>query len=77
VKSNTEYWSAKRARNKARDMRHTIALEAAGWTVLTIWAIGFGLFPPDVRAFKGHGALLCMAALTSARRLIWQFRNGA
>lgn len=31
VKSNTECWSAKRARNKARDMRHRIALEAAGW----------------------------------------------
>jgi DNA mismatch endonuclease, patch repair protein len=37
VRSNTEYWFAKRARNKARDIRDRIALEAAGWMVLTIW----------------------------------------
>lgn len=37
VKSNVAYWSAKLSRNKARDVRHAAALEAAGWTVLTVW----------------------------------------
>lgn len=37
VKSNTGYWSAKIAGNKERDERHRTALEAAGWTVLTVW----------------------------------------
>lgn len=37
VKSNTGYWSAKVAGNKERDERHRATLEAAGWTVLTVW----------------------------------------
>lgn len=35
--SNVDYWNAKFARNIARDKRTTEALEASGWTVVTIW----------------------------------------
>lgn len=38
VKSNTAYWSAKIAGNRARDDRHRAALKAAGWAVYVIWA---------------------------------------
>lgn len=36
-KTNATYWSAKIARNRARDARHTAALDAAGWRVLVVW----------------------------------------
>ena len=36
-KSNVSYWSPKLARNKARDAERVVALEKAGWKVLTIW----------------------------------------
>jgi DNA mismatch endonuclease, patch repair protein len=36
-KSNVSYWSPKLARNKSRDAERVIALEKAGWKVLTIW----------------------------------------
>ena len=35
--SNTDYWEAKFARNKARDERVQEELEAAGWKVVVIW----------------------------------------
>lgn len=35
--TNTAYWDAKIATNKARDRRNTKALQSAGWTVLRIW----------------------------------------
>ncbi|SRR5258708_6035503 len=34
---NATYWVAKLRRNVERDLRHTLALEAAGWTVLRFW----------------------------------------
>lgn len=37
VKSNVVYWSAKLARNKARDAGNQRRLAALGWTTLTIW----------------------------------------
>jgi DNA mismatch endonuclease (patch repair protein) len=37
AKTNAGYWSAKIARNVARDARHLAALRAAGWRVLTVW----------------------------------------
>jgi DNA mismatch endonuclease (patch repair protein) len=37
VKSNASFWTGKVAGNRARDGRNVAALEAAGWTVLTIW----------------------------------------
>jgi len=34
---NSDYWQAKLDRNVARDQRQRASLEAAGWTVLTVW----------------------------------------
>lgn len=36
-KDNAAYWSAKIARNRARDAGHVIALRHAGWAALTLW----------------------------------------
>lgn len=36
-KSNADYWTAKIARNMARDRQARDALEAQGWTVVTVW----------------------------------------
>lgn len=36
-KANAEYWSAKIARNMARDAAAREALAAMGWSVLTLW----------------------------------------
>jgi DNA mismatch endonuclease, patch repair protein len=36
-KSRIDFWTAKFAENVARDARQLDALEADGWTVLTIW----------------------------------------
>ncbi len=36
-KANAAYWSAKIARNRARDARNVAALTAEGWRVLVLW----------------------------------------
>lgn len=36
-KTRTEWWAAKLARNKARDVEVRAELEAAGWRVFVIW----------------------------------------
>ena len=36
-KQNRDYWTAKVARNRARDVANREALEAAGWRVETLW----------------------------------------
>lgn len=36
-KQNRDYWTAKVARNRARNSRATEALVAAGWRVETVW----------------------------------------
>jgi DNA mismatch endonuclease, patch repair protein len=36
-KANRAYWTAKIARNRARDTAARAALEAAGWRVETVW----------------------------------------
>jgi DNA mismatch endonuclease (patch repair protein) len=36
-KANRDYWLSKVARNRARDLAHTAALQAGGWRVLTVW----------------------------------------
>lgn len=36
-KTNKAYWSPKLKRNRERDARHLMELQAAGWDVLTIW----------------------------------------
>jgi DNA mismatch endonuclease, patch repair protein len=35
--SNTEFWKSKLEGNVRRDQRHSSALRAAGWRVLTVW----------------------------------------
>lgn len=35
--SNVEFWNTKLDRNLARDRANRTALEAAGWTVVTVW----------------------------------------
>lgn len=35
--ANREWWAAKLARNRERDLETTAALEAAGWNVVRIW----------------------------------------
>jgi len=39
-KQNGDYWVAKVARNRARDIRSAEALAALGWRVLTLWECG-------------------------------------
>lgn len=36
-KSKQDYWLPKLEANEGRDRRNVAALEAAGWTVLTVW----------------------------------------
>lgn len=36
-RTRNDFWGKKLAENVARDRRQTLALEAAGWTVLRIW----------------------------------------
>ena len=36
-KSNLEYWKPKIVANRKRDSENNSALEAMGWTVVTIW----------------------------------------
>lgn len=37
AKTNTDFWAAKLAGNRARDERVSMLLEEAGWTVLRFW----------------------------------------
>ena len=39
-KRNREYWTAKVARNRARDASSRQALEGQGWKVLVLWECG-------------------------------------
>ncbi len=36
-KQNRDYWTAKIGRNRERDAASTAALEALGWTPMTVW----------------------------------------
>jgi DNA mismatch endonuclease (patch repair protein) len=36
-KANTDYWTSKIGRNRARDTRTAAALEAMGWRAVTVW----------------------------------------
>ena len=36
-KANRDYWTAKVARNRARDIAAREALKASGWRVETLW----------------------------------------
>jgi len=37
IKNRAEWWAAKLARNKARDLEVNRALRNAGWRVLRVW----------------------------------------
>ena len=39
-KTNADYWSAKLARNRARDAENLAALAALGWRAVTLWECG-------------------------------------
>lgn len=41
-KTNVDFWRGKFARNVERDIRKTEELEAAGWTVVTVWECEIG-----------------------------------
>ncbi len=41
-KSNIDYWKPKLEKTRNRDLKHTAALEADGWRVLTLWECGLG-----------------------------------
>ena len=36
-RTNVDYWSAKIARNRERDVETDALLAAAGWTVIRVW----------------------------------------
>ncbi len=45
-KTNTEFWTAKLERNKARDAENEAALAELGWNVVTVWECEiYGLLP--------------------------------
>jgi DNA mismatch endonuclease, patch repair protein len=52
-KTNAKYWTAKIARNRARDRRNAALLREKGWRVLTIWECD----GPSARARKLKRAL--------------------
>lgn len=57
-KSNSGYWTAKIARNVARDARHTKRLKADGWRVLVLWECGLkdqAKLSSRINAFLGRG----------------------
>ena len=61
-KANRDYWLAKVARNRARDLQAAQALAAAGWRVETIWECQM----KDAEALKARlAALLDQAAARS------------
>jgi DNA mismatch endonuclease, patch repair protein len=49
-RARPEYWHPKLQRNKERDARNLTALEAAGWSTLTVWECELS----DTRALEGH-----------------------
>ncbi len=55
--ANATWWEAKLVGNKARDDAAVIALEAAGWHVLTVWECGIRDLPRlsgELQAFLGR-----------------------
>lgn len=50
-KSNSEYWTAKLARNVERDAHSISQLEAKGWRTLVIWECDMGNLPDRLSAF--------------------------
>lgn len=46
-KSHSDFWEAKFSRNRERDARKCRQLEAAGWSVLTVWECRLKEAPDD------------------------------
>jgi DNA mismatch endonuclease (patch repair protein) len=61
--ANAPYWVAKIEANRARDRRHTTALEASGWTVLRVWESAIHAAPDAV----AHDILRALSALDRRR----------
>jgi DNA mismatch endonuclease (patch repair protein) len=59
-RTRNEFWGKKLAENVARDRRQTLALEAAGWTVIRVWE-------HSVRRDAACAAATVIAALEGAR----------
>jgi DNA mismatch endonuclease (patch repair protein) len=62
-KANREYWTAKVARNVARDQRTAAELTAAGWRVETIWECDL----KDAAALTARLSRLLQTPLTPAK----------
>jgi DNA mismatch endonuclease (patch repair protein) len=57
-KANREYWTAKIARNRARDMATQAELDERGWRSLVVWDCETrdeGALAERLRAFMGRG----------------------
>ncbi|GAB3564503.1 very short patch repair endonuclease [Arthrobacter alkaliphilus] len=52
-KSNTEFWSAKRARNQERDALQLPLLADLGWEVLVVWECEVKTDPELIEKVKG------------------------
>lgn len=67
-KANADYWIAKIARNRRRDAEARVALERAGWRVVTVWECA--MKAPDfgdrlIAEVRGQAAADCGAAASS------------
>lgn len=67
-KANSGYWTAKISRNRARDSAAQLALEDAGWRVVTVWECGLkgdGFADRLVDAVSGQAAAVSISAASS------------
>jgi len=67
-KANSDYWTAKIGRNRARDSAAQQALEGAGWRVVTVWECGMkgdGFADRMVAAVGGQAATVSISAVSS------------
>nr|WP_202523316.1 very short patch repair endonuclease [Kitasatospora sp. SID7827] len=60
---NAERWADKLEANRARDLRNTVAAEAAGWVVVRVWECEIR---QDVEAAARKIAAACVRTTTSA-----------
>jgi DNA mismatch endonuclease (patch repair protein) len=51
-KSNAAYWREKIERNRARDQKNRVALEALGWRVITVWECELPALDPAALPIK-------------------------
>jgi len=68
-KANADYWLAKIGRNRERDARNEAALQAGGWTVLTVWECG--MRRPDFAADLIASIVGNQAASDSGAAVSW------